>query len=127
MGSAIPGVGTAVGAVAGAAVVGGASLAAGVFKMSQKGTPKDSNHTKGNFTSSIGSYLPQYVIFRFDVHDLIIPDLLTDLYGRPSAASGRVSNFSGFLQADTVKLNTSGMTEEEANEITSLLKEGVFV
>jgi len=127
MGSAIPGVGTAVGAVAGAAVVGGASLAAGVFKMSQKGTPKDSNHTKGNFTSSIGSYLPQYVIFRFDVHDLIIPDLLTDLYGRPSAASGRVSNFSGFLQADTVKLNTYGMTEEEANEITSLLKEGIFV
>lgn len=127
LGSSIPGIGTAVGAVAGAAVMGSAGLASGMFKMSQKGAPKDSNHTKGNFTSSVGSYMPQYVIFRFDVHDLIIPDLLTDLYGRPSAASGRISSFSGFLQADTVKLNNNGMTEEEANEIVSLLKEGIFI
>ena len=112
-----------------ALAVGGAAVgvASGVFKMSQKGAPKDHNTTKGNFSSGIGSYLPQYVIFRFDVHDLIIPDNLTELYGRPSAASGKVRSFSGFLQADTVRLNNSGMSEEDANEVVSLLKEGIFV
>ena len=109
--------------------LGGAAIGAGsgIFKMSQKGAPKDHNTTKGNFSSGIGSYLPQYVIFRFDVHDLIIPDNLTELYGRPSAASGKVRSFSGFLQADTVRLNNSGMSEEDANEVVSLLKEGIFV
>jgi hypothetical protein len=115
--------GTAALAVGGAA----AGAAVGLFSMSQKGAPKDHNTTKGSFTSSVGAYLPQYVIFRFDVHDLIIPDLLTDLYGRPSSASGKVSGFSGFLQADTLKLNTSGMEDDEANEVAAMLKEGVFV
>lgn len=126
-GSVIPGIGTAAGAIAGAAIGAAGGLATGTFKMAQKGAPKDHNTTKGNFTSSVGAYLPQYVIFRFDVHDLIIPDLLTDLYGRPSSASGKVSSFSGFLQADTVKLNTTGMSEEDANAIAALLKEGIFI
>ena len=95
--------------------------------MSQKGAPKDHNTTKGNFSAGTGSYLPQYVIFRFDVHDMIVPDNLTELYGRPSAAGGRVGSFSGFLQADTVKLNNAGMSEEDAAEVVSLLKEGIFV
>lgn len=115
--------GTAALAVGGAA----AGAAVGLFSMSQKGAPKDHNTTKGNFTSSVGAYLPQYVIFRFDVHDLIIPDMLTDLYGRPSSASGKVSSFSGFLQADTLKLNTSGMEDDEANEVAALLKEGIYI
>ena len=109
--------------------VGGAAIgaASGIFKMSQKGAPKDHNTTKGNFSAGTGSYLPQYVIFRFDVHDMIVPDNLTELYGRPSAAGGRVGSFSGFLQADTVKLNNTGMSEEDAAEVVSLLKEGIFV
>ena len=115
--------GTAALAVGGAA----AGAAVGLFSMSQKGAPKDHNTTKGSFTSSVGAYLPQYVMFRWEVHDLIIPELLTDLYGRPSAASGKVSSFSGFLQCDTIKLNTSGMNDSEANEVAALLKEGVFV
>ena len=122
--------GLALGAGAAAAMaIGGAAVGAGsgIFKMAQKGAPKDHNTTKGSFTSSVGAYLPQYVMFRWEVHDLIIPDLLTDLYGRPSAASGKVSSFSGFLQCDTIKLNTSGMNDSEANEVAALLKEGVFV
>jgi hypothetical protein len=122
--------GLALGAGAAAAMaIGGAAIGAGsgIFKMAQKGAPKDHNTTKGSFTSSVGAYLPQYVMFRWEVHDLIIPELLTDLYGRPSAASGKVSSFSGFLQCDTIKLNTSGMNDSEANEVAALLKEGVFV
>lgn len=115
------------GAIAGALVGGAAGLGAGVFNMSQKPKPADINKTKGNFSSGSGLYMPQYVIFRFDVHDLIVPDLLTDLYGRPSSASGKLSSFSGFVKADTVKLNTTGMTEREASIASSLLKEGVFV
>lgn len=112
-----------------ALAVGGAAagVATGVFRMAQKGAPKDHNTTKGSFTSAVGTYMPQYVIFRWEVHDLIIPDLLTDLYGRPSAASGKVSSFSGFLQCDTIKLNTTGMNDAEASEVASLLREGVFV
>lgn len=122
--------GLALGAGAAAAMaIGGAAVGAGsgIFKMAQKGAPKDHNTTKGSFTSSVGAYLPQYVMFRWEVHDLIIPELLTDLYGRPSAASGKVSSFSGFLQCDTIKLNTNGMNDSEANEVAALLKEGVFV
>lgn len=115
------------GAIAGALVGGAAGLGAGVFNMSQKPKPADINKTKGNFSSGSGLYMPQYVIFRFDVHDLIVPDLLTELYGRPSSSSGKLSSFSGFVKADTVKLNTTGMTEREASIASSLLKEGVFV
>lgn len=126
-GSVIPGVGTAVGAVAGGAIGGAAGIAKGVFQLSQKGKPKDHMISKGNFSSGIGSYMPQHVLFRYDCNDIIVPENLTELYGRPSSAGGPIGNFSGFLQVETVKLDHTNMTDSEAAEILSLLKSGIYV
>ena len=114
------------GAVIGAGVGAAASLAGGVFEMSQKGAPKDHLMVKGAFSGGSAGYMPQYVILRYEIHNLIVPSNLTELYGRPSSASGPVSQFSGFLKCDTFKLNTSGMLEEEVKEIETLLKTGIF-
>lgn len=115
------------GAVIGATVGGFAGIAKGTFEMAQKGQPKDHLQVKGAFSGASSSYMPQYVIFRYDVHDLIVPDNLTNLYGRPSSASGKVGSFSGYLKCDTVKLNTGRMTDAEINETLSLLRQGIFV
>jgi len=116
-----------VGAVAGAAIGGFAGLAKGTFEMSQKGKPKDHAQVKGAFSGSSAAYMPQYVIFRYDVHNLIVPQNLTALQGRPSSAGGKISNFSGFLKCDTVKLNTGRMTDPEISEALALLREGIFI
>ena len=115
------------GAVVGAAVGGFAGLAKGTFEMAQKGQPKDHLMIKGAFSGASAAYMPQYVIFRYDIHNLIVPDNLTALYGRPSSGGGKISTFNGFLKCDTVKLNTSGMTDPEITEVLTLLREGIFI
>lgn len=114
-------------AAAGAALGGALALSTGVFAMSQKGTPKDHVQVRGAYSGASGSYMPGYVIFRLDQHNIIMPNNLTELYGRPSSASGTVGSFSGFLKADTCKLNTSGMTDDEIVEVTGLLSEGIII
>ena len=115
------------GAVIGATVGGFAGLAKGTFEMAQKGQPKDHLQVKGAFSGASSSYMPQYVIFRYDVHDLIVPDNLTALQGRPSSAGGKIGSFAGYLQCDTIKLNTGRMTDAEINETIALLRQGIFV
>lgn len=115
------------GAVIGATVGGFAGLAKGTFEMAQKGQPKDHLQVKGAFSGASSSYMPQYVIFRYDVHDLIVPDNLTALQGRPSSAGGKIGSFAGYLQCDTIKLNTGRMTDAEINETIALLRNGIFV
>lgn len=127
LGSAIPGVGTAVGAGMGALLGGGFGLAKGTFDMSQKGKPKDHNMTKGNFSGGCGCYMPQYVMFRFTVHDVIEPENLNSLYGKPSSYGGRLGNLSGFTKVDTIKMNTSGMSDNNITEVVNLVKEGIFL
>ena len=127
LGSAVPGVGTAVGAVGGALLGGSFGLAKGTFDMSQKGKPKDHNMTKGNFSGGCGCYMPQYVMFRFTVHDVIEPENLNSLYGKPSSYGGRLGNLSGFTKVDTIKMNTSGMSDNNIAEVVNLVKEGIFL
>lgn len=119
------------GGVPGAIIGGGlgmaAGIAAGTFEMSQKPKPKDMAVTKGNFSAGSGSYMPQYVIFRVDSHDLVVPDNLTAMYGRPSSSGGLINTFSGFLKVNTVKLNTGRMTDTEINEVTGLLQSGIYI
>lgn len=100
----------------------------GMYRFGQNGSPKDIQMTKGNYTSGVGMCMPQYVTFRYDIHDVSEPALLNQLYGKPSTASGRVGDFSGFLSGRMTKVNTSGMVEEEINEMQSgLLSEGIFL
>lgn len=93
----------------------------------QQGGVRNTMTTKGNFTAQIGNYMPGYVFFRFDIHEMLEPTNLQALCGLPSYTSGNVRNFSGFLQADVVKLDTSGMSDEEAAQIMSLLQEGIYI
>ena len=120
-------VGSLPGAIVGGAVGGGIALAGGLFEMGQKGTPKDHLMVKGAYSGASAAYMPTNVIIRYDIHNLIVPKNLTELYGRPSSASGPVSNFSGFLQADTFKLSMDNIMDAEAKEIEQYMKEGIFI
>ena len=93
----------------------------------QQGGPKNTMITKGNYGSNLGNYLPGYVIFRFDINEMLEPDLLTSLAGRPSNSSGIIRNFSGFISGKVVKMDTSGMTDAEANRIKQLIMNGIYV
>lgn len=93
----------------------------------QQGGPKNTMITKGNYGSNLGNYLPGYVIFRFDINEMLEPDLLTSLAGRPSNSSGVIRNFSGFVSGKVVKMDTSGMTDSEANRIKQLIMNGIYV
>ena len=83
--------------------------------------------TKGNFSGGCGCYMPQYVMFRFTVHDVIEPENLNSLYGKPSSYGGRLGNLSGFTKVDTIKMNTSGMSDNNITEVVNLVKEGIFL
>ena len=119
--------GNPAGAIIGGLIGGAAGVAKGAFDMSQKAKPKDLNRTKGSYSGGSGFYMPRYVIFRYDIHDLIVPNNLTSIYGRPSSYGGKLGNLSGFVSCDTVKLNTNGMSEAEINELSSLLQSGIYV
>lgn len=93
----------------------------------QQGGPKNTMITKGNFGSNLGNYLPGYVIFRFDIHEMLEPDLLQSLAGRPSYSSGVIRNFSGFVSGKVVKMDTSGMSDSEANRIKQMIMNGIYV
>ena len=115
-------------AAAGVAATGIAkSTFTAAFEVEKLGQPRDHLITKGNFTGGLGSYMPQYILWRYDIHDPMEPSNFNELYGRPTSTSGPVSNYGGFLKVKTAKLNTGGMLDSEVAEVASLLKSGIFV
>lgn len=104
-----------------------ANTAATLAKMESMGTPADHPQIKGGFTSCLGAYLPQSILWRYIIHDTVEPDSFNELCGRPSSASGNVGSFGGFLSCKSVNLNTNGMLDDEAAEVYSLLKNGIYV
>lgn len=100
----------------------------GMYKFGQNGSPKDMQMTKGSFSSGVGMYLPQKVIFRYDIHDVVEPELLAALAGKPSTASGKISQFSGFLSGRVSKLDTTGMTDNEIQEVMNgIINDGIYI
>lgn len=118
--------GNYLGAIAnvGAAAVGTAST---LYQLEKLGAPADHATTKGNFTACLGCYMPQYVLFRYTIHDAIEPTNFAAMCGRPSNVSGNIGEFSGYLSCKQVKLNTTGMLDEEVAEIEQLLKGGIYI
>lgn len=115
-------------AAAGVAAIGIAkSTYTAAFEVEKLGQPRDHLITKGNFTGGLGSYMPQYILWRYDIHDPLEPSNFNELYGRPTSTSGPVSNYGGFMKVKTAKLNTGGMLDSEVAEVASLLKSGIFV
>ena len=109
------------------AISGGMASMGSFFEMTQKGSPKDSQTTKGSFSTGIGNYMPGYVIFRFDIKEMLEPSSLLPIYGKPSYTSGYVREFSGFLKCEVAKMDTTGMNEEESNLVSSYLASGIYI
>ena len=116
-----------VGGVAMGVASAAANTAATLNKLDAMGAPADHPQIKGGFTSCLGTYLPQSVLWRYIIHDTVEPNNFNALCGRPSSASGNVGSFSGFLSCKSVNLNTNHMLDAEANEVYTLLKNGVYI
>lgn len=116
-------IGGATGGVGGA-VVGGAT-GIGEMIMNQAQEPRVTN--MGSSSSIINEFLPQYVYFIFEIAEINEPSNLLSLKGKPSNASGKISQFSGYLSVKEVDLNCSGATDGEKQEIISLLKNGIRI
>lgn len=118
----------------GAAVAGGAAIA-GVAAITIMKTEYDllrngvSGYTKSRPGSSamINQFLPQYPTFMFEIQEIDESPYLNELYGRPTNASGRIGEFSGYLEADDVMLICPIATDNERQEIIDLVRSGIYI
>lgn len=119
-------------------VAGGIGLAAGVgavvagavmktrFDMTNNGIGKY-NSTRGSSSAMLNQFLPQYPTFMFEVQEIDESPYLNELYGRPSNASGRLGDFSGYLEAEDIMLICPIATDNERQEIIDLVKTGIYI
>lgn len=115
------------GAIMAATPVAGAALGAKTtYGLSQNNINKH-NVTKGGSSSMINEYLPQYVEFIFEIQEDCAPDNYGQQYGYPSMKSGSVGNFQGFLKCQSVKLDCGVATENEKNQIKTMLLNGIYI
>lgn len=87
------------------------------------------NITKGG-SSPMGNgyFLPTYVYLIFEYIKTAETGNLNQLEGRATNRSGALNSFSGYLQIDSINLQTtSAMSESEKSEFVSLLQSGVFI
>ena len=110
----------------GAAVAGTALGAKTAYGLSQNNINKH-NVTKGGSSSMINEYLPQYVEFIFEIQEDCAPDNYGSQYGYPSMKSGSVGSFQGFLKCQSVKLDCGVATENEKNQIKTMLLNGIYI
>ncbi len=110
----------------GAAVAGTALGAKTAYGLSQNNINKH-NVTKGGSSSMINEYLPQYVEFIFEIQEDCAPDNYGAQYGYPSMKSGSVGSFQGFLKCQSVKLDCGVATENEKNQIKTMLLNGIYI
>ena len=119
--------GGAVGIGLGGATVAGTALGAKTaYGLSQNNINKH-NTTKGGSSSMINEYLPQYVEFIFEIQEDCAPDNYGAQYGYPSMKSGSVGSFQGFLKCQSVKLDCGVATENEKNQIKTMLLNGIYI
>ena len=116
----------AAGIMAGAPIAGAALGAKTVYGLSQNNINKH-NVTKGGSSSMINEYLPQYVEFIFEIQEDCAPDNYGAQYGYPSMKSGSVGSFQGFLKCQSVKLDCGVATENEKNQIKTMLLNGIYI
>lgn len=107
-------------------VAGGLTAMKTTFELSQNGIA-GYNKTKGCSTSLLNTYLPQYITFMFEIMDADESEYLNELAGRPTNKSGRISDFSGYLECDDVMLICPIATDAEREEIIDLVTSGVYL
>lgn len=109
--------------LAGAGVMGAVKTAYGLTQ----NNINNFNKTKGGSSSMLNQYLPQEVCFLLETQDATITPNELSLMGFPSNASGRLMDFSGYLEVDTVNLSCPYATENEKAEIVQMLKSGIYI
>lgn len=85
------------------------------------------NQTRGGSTGMLNQYANQKPTFIFIYPDTDNPSNFNKMYGTPSNAGGLVSSFTGYFEADTIKLDITGATESEKEKIRSLLMGGIYI
>lgn len=122
---------TGIGAIAGG-VMGAnpALLAAGVSKSSNE--LLGGGHTAPSYYGSLspvsGLFTPQIAYLIINRPRQAIPAAYLSQQGFSSSFSGKVSEFSGYLECTSVNLSSGNtMTEQEQNEITRLLTGGIYI
>lgn len=98
------------------------------------------NKTKGGSSSMLNSYLPQTVDFIFEMQTSVFDYKDGNIYrvspdyqeygnsvGYPSMKSGSLSNFSGFLKCQSVRLECSVATERERERLKQMLLSGIYI
>lgn len=121
----------AVGATVGGYAAAGGLVLAGMgiktaYDLMKTGTSAFTT-TKGSSSSLINSFLPQYPTFMFEIVDIDESPFLNELYGRPTNASGRIGDFSGYLEAEDIMLICPIATDTERQEIIDLVKSGIYI
>lgn len=83
--------------------------------------------TRGSLSSNTGKlgYQTPYLMFTRPIESR--PAKLGALHGYSAGVGGKLSQFSGYVECSDVKLDGVTATENEINEIKSLLKSGVYV
>lgn len=84
--------------------------------------------SKGSLTSYISGFAPQYVYLLFEELE---PDdneeYIREIRGLPSNYIGTLSEFSGYVEIEDINLVCQEATEEEKNEIVSMLQSGIYI
>ena len=114
------------GAGATAAGVGAVQAAKTVYGLSMNNINKF-NQTRGGSSGMLNQYANQKPTFIFVYPEADMPSNFTAMYGNPSNAGGSISQFYGYFEADTVKLNMPGATDNEKEKARALLMGGVYI
>ena len=117
------GVGGAAGA---AAVMGGIQAAKTTYGLMMNNINRY-NQTRGGSTGMLNQYLNQKPTFIFMYPETDNPANFQQMYGSPSNYGGTVMNFSGYFEADQIKLSMPGATESEKEKARALLMNGVYI
>ena len=112
-------------AAAGALVGTGVAMKT-TYDLMKTGTAANTS-VKGSSSSMINSFLPQYPTFMFEILEIDESPYLNELYGRPSNASGRIADFSGYLEAEDIMLICPIATDSERQEIIDLVRSGIYI
>ena len=114
------------GAALGAAGIGGVIAAKTVYGLQMNNINKF-NQTRGGSTGMLNQYVNQKPTFIFVYPEADIPGNFNAMYGTPSNAGGSISQFYGYFEADTVRLNMPGATESEKAKARDLLINGIYI
>ncbi|MBO7132407.1 hypothetical protein J6V85_04120 [Candidatus Saccharibacteria bacterium] len=114
------------GAGAGAAGIGAITAGKTVYGLMMNNINKF-NQTRGGSTGMLNQYVNQKPTFIFIYPETDIPSNFNEMYGQPSNYGGTVMNFSGYFEAEQIKLNMPGATENEKEKARALLMNGVYI